>query len=32
MHYFIEDNTKNTVNETKVLVFFSAALVKKRTI
>ena len=32
MHYLIEDNTKDTANETKVLVSFSAALAKERTI
>ena len=32
MHYLIEDNTKNTANETKVLVSFSVALVKERAI
>ena len=32
MHYLIRDNTKDTVNETKVLASFSAALVKGGTI
>ena len=32
MYCFIEDNTKDTANETKVLVSFFAALVKEKTI
>ena len=32
MHCFIEDNTKDTANETKVLASFSTALVKEGTI
>ena len=32
MHYLIEDNTKDTTNETKVLVSFSIALIKEGTI